>query len=449
MSDDRVITLRNRAVTVALSLLPSSLSSASPSLMADLPTLPDRDPTGPDPVEFETRFARLEQMLQDLVLRSPVDPPVPVHVSVPDPRPPSPFDDEKGLKIVIRNRRFITLLSVDTYRLRDTTPAIRPGQVSSLSSIAATIRPRLEGSFFSGSPALGVLPFLTQIVRVSNQSHVSEAALMWLLEDFLRSPAKEAFRLQSLETWPSAVHWLLTSYAPETAIEEAVRSLQKTTQRPTEKVRDFGLRVQQEASLLGPLIPLSELKSLFSQGLCDPVRSNFAAGQAPLELADHTPLTTLICRAELLERGSMGVGENRLTVPPRPRFARPVLALPTMDDDYGDTDDDMAVLAIQDTYHRDPTQRGLTCYVCFRTGHAWLDCPCLKQLSAKEREDMAYRRRVYFEKKNPPGSPTTRSRPGWVGPTGIVRPQNSWKRESTPSPQLLPRSENESESPRQ
>jgi hypothetical protein len=97
-----------------------------------------------------------------------------------------------------------------------------------------------------------------------------------------------------------------------------------------------------------------------------------------------------------------GVGENRLTVPPRPRFARPVLALPTMDDDdYGNSEAETSVLAIQDTYHRDPTQRGLTCYVCFRTGHAWLDCPCLKHLSAKEREDMAYRRRVYFEKKNP------------------------------------------------
>jgi hypothetical protein len=139
---------------------------------------------------------------------------------------------------------------------------------------------------------------------------------MWLLEDFLRSPTKEAFRLQSLETWHSAVHWLLTSYAPETAIEEAFRSLQRTTQRPTEKLRYFGLRVHKEASLLGPLIPLSELKSLFSQGLCDPVRSNFAAGQAPLDLADHTPLITLICRAELLERGSMGVGENLLPSPP-------------------------------------------------------------------------------------------------------------------------------------
>jgi hypothetical protein len=34
---------------------------------------------------------------------------------------------------------------------------------------------------------------------------------------------------------------------------------------------------------------------------------------------------------------------------------------------------------------------------------------------------MAYRRRLYFEKKNPPGSPQDRSRPGWEGPHGIVQ----------------------------
>jgi hypothetical protein len=129
-----------------------------------------------------------------------VEPPKSPVAHVLDSRPPPPYEADSGLEIVVRNRRFSSLLSVDNYRLRDTTPALRPAQVAGLSSIAATIRPRLEGSFFSGTPSLGVLPFLTQIVRVSNQSHVSEAALLWLLKDFLRSPAKEAFRLQSLET---------------------------------------------------------------------------------------------------------------------------------------------------------------------------------------------------------------------------------------------------------
>jgi hypothetical protein len=161
-----------------------------------------------------------------------------------DTPPPPQNKVDRGLHIAVRNCRFVILSSGDSYRLRDSTPALRPAQVASSSSIAATIRPRLEGSFFSGIPSLVFLPFLTQIVRVSNQSHVSEAALLWLLEDFLRSPAKEAFRLQSFKTCPSAVHWLLTSYAPETTIEAAVRSLQTTTQRPSEAVRDFGLRVQ-------------------------------------------------------------------------------------------------------------------------------------------------------------------------------------------------------------
>jgi hypothetical protein len=389
--------------------------------MADLPTFHDRDPTVPDP-DLEERFTCLENMLQELLLRAPVEPPKSPVAPVLDPRLPPPFEVDRGLHIVVRNRRFVSLLSVDSYRLRDTTPALRPAQVASLSSIAATIRPRLEGSFFSGTPSLGVLQFLTQIVRVSNQSHVSEASLLWLLEDFLRSPAKEAFRLQSLETWPRAVHWMLTSYAPETNIEAAVWSLQTTMQRPSEAVREFGLRVQQEASLLGSLIPFSELKSLFSQGLRDPVRSNFAAGQGASELLDSIPLTVLIGRAELLERGSTPVGESRSIVSQRPRFTRPVLAIPTEEEEVIASDDEMAVLAIQDTYRRDHNQRGLTCYVCFRTGHAWLDCPCLKHLSAKEREDMAYRCRLYFEKKNPPGSPHDRSRPGWEGSHGIVRP---------------------------
>jgi hypothetical protein len=227
MSDDRVISLQNRAVSVAQSLLPFSPSSASPPIMADLPTFHDRDPTVPDP-DVEERFTRLQNMLQELLLRAPVEPPKSPVAPVLDPRLPPPFEADRV--IVVRNRRFAILLSVDSYRLRDTTPALLPAQVASLSSIAATIRPRLEGSLLSGSPSLGVLQFLTQIVRVSNQSHVSEAALLWLLEDFLRSPAKEAFRLQSLETWPRAVHWMLTSYAPETNIEAAVRSLQATMQ---------------------------------------------------------------------------------------------------------------------------------------------------------------------------------------------------------------------------
>jgi hypothetical protein len=92
------------------------------------------------------------------------------------------------------------------------------------------------------------------------------------------------------------------------------------------------------------------------------VRSNFAAGQGASDPLDSVPLTVLIGRAELLERGSTPVGESRSIAPQRPRFTRPVLAL-LSEEDFLASDDEMAVLAIQDTYRRDPNQRGLTCYV--------------------------------------------------------------------------------------
>ena len=59
--------------------------------MADLPTFHDRDPTGPDP-EVEARFTRLENMLQELMLRAPVEPP---DAPVLDPHPPLPNEADR------------------------------------------------------------------------------------------------------------------------------------------------------------------------------------------------------------------------------------------------------------------------------------------------------------------------------------------------------------------
>jgi hypothetical protein len=39
--------------------------------------------------------------------------------------------------------------------------------------------------------------------------YLSEAILLWIVDDFLRTPAKEAFRAQALDSWPAAVQWLL------------------------------------------------------------------------------------------------------------------------------------------------------------------------------------------------------------------------------------------------
>jgi hypothetical protein len=47
-----------------------------------------------------------------------------------------------------------------------------------------------------------------------------------------------------------------------------------------------------------------EIKSLFAQGILDPVKSLLAANQPGHEFEDRTPLIVLVARAELLETGT-------------------------------------------------------------------------------------------------------------------------------------------------
>jgi hypothetical protein len=103
---------------------------------------------------------------------------------------------------------------------------------------------------------------------------LSEAILLWVVvDDFLRTPVKEAFRAQTVDTWPAAVYWLLTTYAPETSLESAVRRMQVAGQQSQEAVRQYGHRLQMEAAALGSLMTQAEVKFLFAKGWQDPVKS--------------------------------------------------------------------------------------------------------------------------------------------------------------------------------
>ena len=179
----------------------------------------------------------------------------------------------------------------------------------------------MDGYYFSGSPSLAVLQFLEQLVTVADQTLFTEATLLWIVADFLRPPARDAFRRQKLRSWPAAVQWFLTTYASEPILEAAMRSLQTSSQTPSETVRQFGDRLQSEALLLGDLFSHGELKSLFTQGLTRSVRSMFAASQPAQELDDLVPLRVLIGRAELVEDG---VNQSRPHLSRwSPTYARP------------------------------------------------------------------------------------------------------------------------------
>jgi hypothetical protein len=147
MSDERIIPLRNRAVHVVIYPCPEAdLPSTSPAMDGS-----GNDPIGPDlnatKAGLDRRVEAMEHMLRELALR------LTATSSQPDSVPPvaqmsQVSDDLLEGSNFIRNRRYQVVLAVSTYRLRNQTTALRPDQMMSLSTTAALIRPRLEGSFF-------------------------------------------------------------------------------------------------------------------------------------------------------------------------------------------------------------------------------------------------------------------------------------------------------------
>jgi hypothetical protein len=434
-------------------------SAAQAHQASSRPSIPMRIPFGPLVYEdksdrsqstVETRLKNLEAELKELISLKQDETSHPPNRTGPEvssnralPEWPGASTSMRIPNIPIRNKRFSDVLAVSSYRLADTNERLPFDQSMSLTQVANQIRPRMEGYFFSGETPLKVLPFLRHLTRIANQSRLSEATLLWIMEDFLQSPAREAFRAQAHQTWPEAVHWLLLTFASESSLEQAVRSLNLANQAQVENAKQFGLRLQLESSTLGSLISLSETKSLFSQGLNEPVRSLFAAHQPPHELDDTTPLSVLVSRAELLETGtSQRSPSPKAVTRSNPRL--PMLVAQNIDEDpivITETEEIQAI-ALQ----ANSSSKGLVCFVCYLAGHWWLDCPCLAHLPAEHKEDIAVRRRQYYmeinsrRKNNLSGSErkaesTWMSRPGWKTDQGIRPPASIWPATVVEKPQ--------------
>lgn len=409
--------------------------------MADPPI----DPVVPH-APADLRIEALEAMIRALGDRIermaiPLQPPPPICN-------PSPLVPSRGTNppphIPVRNRRFDVVLSIETYRLIDRSLVIRADQVASLTSYANQVRPRLTDCVFSGDSPLHVLPFLKQLVRVSDQSFMSEAVLLWIVDDFLRTPAKEAFRSQSLDSWPAAVHWLLSTYASEPALEAAVRQMQVTGQQGSESVRQYGSRLQLEAAALGSLMSPSEIKSLFAQGLSDPVRSLFAANQPSNELEDYTPVSVLVARAELLETGTRLISPVPVRFGYRSQPSRPPILVSPVEAEATYPDHHTEILALTAANSKVSSEKW-TCFVCYKKGHGWLECPWLSDVPETEKEDALLRRRSFMDRFRP-NSPIG-SRPSSPNPRPLL--SGSPLRKPFSFAPHSPKSENGQASPRQ
>jgi hypothetical protein len=456
--------LRQEELTRAQRIAQAQQASGSAAIPLLLPVMtpePRRSSSERSGPSMEDRLQTLEDLIRQLTLarkqesvkESARDSP-----SISDSHVTPDFGrDSTGAvpQIHVRNRRFSEVLSTDTYRLRDRNVQLPTDQSVSLTQTSNQLRPRLDGYFFSGEPPLKVLSFLRHLTRVANQSRISAATLLWIVEDFMQAPARESFRAQAHASWPAAVHWLLITFAPESSLEQAMRMLNLATQGPSETVKQFGLRVQLEASTLGNLVSISEVKSLFSQGLSEPIRSMFVAHQPPHELADTTPLAVLVSRAELLETGTM----QRV---PTPRISGrtniPLLVSPETSTEQEEISAEQArstVLAIQSG----AKAKDVVCFVCYLAGHWWLECPCLMHLSSEEKENIAVRRRTYYSnlapRRNSSQADLTRgetmasmTRPGWKTDRGMVPPASIWPKTVLEKGHPLSSSENDQAAPK-
>jgi hypothetical protein len=90
-----------------------------------------------------TLGVRMEQMA--------IPQPSPDRVPNPPFLSPSPLPDIIPSPLIpLRNPRFATVLSVESYRLRDLARALLPAQVSGLTTFANQIRHRLSDCVFTG-----------------------------------------------------------------------------------------------------------------------------------------------------------------------------------------------------------------------------------------------------------------------------------------------------------
>jgi hypothetical protein len=144
-------TLRTRLIAPnSPSHSPSNSTSSSPlstSAMVTPPISPVDHSITPAQAA-DQRFAALEAMVTALGVRmeqlvlpsSSAD-----RVANPTFVPPPPISDIiPSPMITFRNPRFATVLSVESYRLRDRARALLPAQVSGLTTFANQIRPRLS-----------------------------------------------------------------------------------------------------------------------------------------------------------------------------------------------------------------------------------------------------------------------------------------------------------------
>jgi hypothetical protein len=105
-------------------------------------------------------------------------------------------------------------------------------------------------------------------------------------------------------------------------------------------------------------------------------------------------------RAELLESGSRPA--NSLYKSPSMSKLGPfrrssALVLPSVEVERGEEDIEEVTLLALDSRNKLERSREWTCFICFKIGYGWLDCPIIQTVPQSQKEEIVIRWRKYFD----------------------------------------------------
>jgi len=288
---------RGSATPLAMADLDTALSTVRDSLLADVSRVMAARPAGSaqdaprrdSPVD--TRKSRSKGKSRRH--RSPSSSSSSSSAS-PSPATTDNYDDHVGRKVgsgklaVLEcpDDRFAGVRDYRSYRLRNRHLTYGASQARKMGRTAKNMKFSFGGSpMFNGKNPLKVFSWLRKFVKACHDNDVSEGMSLYLIPNFLAGDAEERFIRNlpgsdiaggqgSLRSFPTAVNWLLSTYAEPHALGLAQEKCSRAALVDNEGVDAFAEHLRSLAELCGNIHFEGTMKQQLIQGLPEYLRTD-------------------------------------------------------------------------------------------------------------------------------------------------------------------------------
>jgi len=193
----------------------------------------------------------------------------------------APGPDYPGLKEIHPiNDLFKRALSYKTYRLRNRDAKYDGEVAQQLTKICRRMKHAMPGEEFTGDDEIAVLAFLKKFKYACDETGVAEGAALPLMKYFMGGEAKATMLtyiglndigaqpgVDSINSYPEAVQWLLLTYARESVLHDASREVREMVQGIGEKEQQYAGRLRKAAIRCGDVFREQDLITIYVGGL--------------------------------------------------------------------------------------------------------------------------------------------------------------------------------------